>query len=105
MIDLDFSFTADLWIWRSSGSDKGGSWHFVTLPQDISKDIKAFTRHRKTGFGSVRVKVTCEETEWLTSIFPSKEQEAYILPIKKSVRTSENLMAGKTGTFKISVLM
>lgn len=105
MIDLDFTFTAELWEWRSSGEQRGGSWHFVTLPNDISKDIKTFTRHRKTGFGSVRVKAKCGVTEWLTSIFPSKEQEAYLLPIKKVVRTSEGLTAGKSGDFEISVLM
>ena len=96
---------AELWIWRSSGSKNGGSWHFVTPPKDISKDIKAFTRHRKTGFGSVRVKARSGETEWLTSLFPSKEQEAYILPVKKSVRQAEDLMTGKTSDFNISVLM
>jgi len=105
MIDLDFSFTAELWEWRSNSEKRSGSWHFVTLPQDISKDIKTFTRHRKTGFGSVRVKVSCGETEWLTSIFPSKEKDAYILPVKKSVRTAEGLLAGKPGAFSVSVLM
>ncbi len=105
MIDLDFSFTAELWEWKSNGEKRGGSWHFVTLPQDISKDIKTFTRHRKTGFGSVRVKAQCGNTEWLTSIFPSKEQEAYLLPIKKSVRTAEGLKAGEPGNFEIIVMM
>ncbi len=105
MIDLDFSFTTELWEWKSNGEKRGGSWHFVTLPQDISKDIKIFTRHRKTGFGSVRVKAVCGRTEWLTSIFPSKEQDAYILPIKKSVREAEGLSKGASADFEISVLM
>jgi len=105
VIDLDFTFTAELWEWHTSGEKRGGSWHFVTLPQDISKDIKAFTRHRKTGFGSVRVKVKCGETEWLTSVFPSKERDSYILPIKKKVRTAEGLIAGNTAKIQINVLM
>ena len=105
MIDLDFSFQAKLWVWNSSSETQSGSWHFVTLPQDVSKDIKAFTRHRKTGFGSVRVKARCGETEWLTSLFPSKEQQAYLLPIKKSVRKSENLTTGKTIDFEINIMM
>lgn len=105
MIDLDFEFTAELWEWKSSGEKRGGSWHFVTLPKDISKDIQTFTRHRKTGFGSVRVKARCGDTEWLTSIFPSKEQKSYLLPIKKSVRTAQKLSAGRDSKFEITVLM
>lgn len=105
MIDLDFTFTAELWEWHASGETRAGSWHFVTLPKTISKDIKTFTRHRKSGFGSVRVKVTCGDTEWLTSIFPSKEKDAYILPVKKAVRKAEDLCKGASADFEISVLM
>jgi len=105
MIDLDFTFTAKLWEWHSSGKQRGGSWHFVTLPKDISKDIKSFTRHHRNGFGSVRVKVICGETEWLTSIFPSKEQNAYLLPVKKSVRMAENLTLGNSLEIHLHVMV
>ena len=105
MIDLDFDFTAELWEWHAQGDTRGGSWHFVTLPKDISEDIKTFTRHNKTGFGSVRVKVTVGETAWNTSLFPSKERSAYLLPIKEAVRTAENLGKGKMVKASISVLV
>jgi len=104
MIDLDFEFEAQLWEWKTSGEKRSGSWHFVTLPTAISKDIRAFTLHRnKPGFGSFRVKVRCGETEWLTSLFPSKEHEAYLLPVKKSVRMAEGLEKGKAAAFIINV--
>jgi len=101
MIDLDFEFSAKLWEWHAKGDVRAGSWHFVTLPKDISDDIKAFTKHRKTGFGSVRVTVKIGETKWKTSLFPSKEKAAYLLPVKKSVRTTENL--SKTKNIDVSI--
>lgn len=98
MIDLDFEFSAELWEYQGKGS-----WHFVTLPVEMSADIKAFTKHLARGFRSVRVKVTIGESVWLTSLFPSKEAGAYLLPIKASVRKSEGLAKGQMIDVKISV--
>ncbi len=98
MIDLDFTFTGQIWEWKGKGS-----WHFITLPEDISADIKSFTRHRKTSFGSVRVKVKIGETEWLTSLFPDKKRGAYLLPVKASARKTENINSGDCPLVMISV--
>lgn len=99
MIDLDFEFTAKLWKWKS------GSWHFVTLPKDISQDIKTFTRHNRRGFGSIRVKVSLGETEWLTSIFPDKKSGCYFLPVKAAVRKGEKFQVDDEAKIRISVLV
>ena len=92
MIDLDFSFSGKLW--RAAGE----SWFFITVPSEISADIKSFTRHNRKGagkgFGSVRVKVRTGATEWLTSLFPDKKSGCYFLPVKAAVRKSEKLSAG-----------
>ena len=39
----------------------------------------------------MRVEVTVGSTTWLTSLFPSTEQGAYVLPVKKAVRTAEGV--------------
>jgi len=96
MIDLDFTFSGEMWLWQSENAT---AWHFVTLPVELSEDIKAFTKHLARGFRSVKVEVRIGETTWKTSLFPSKEKGAYLLPIKKSVRTTENLCIG--GNFEI----
>ncbi|WP_418152279.1 DUF1905 domain-containing protein [Litorimonas sp. RW-G-Af-16] len=98
MIDLDFTFEAEIWEYQGKGS-----WHFVTLPVEMSDDIKVFTKHLARGFRSVRVKVTIGESVWLTSLFPSKEAGAYVLPIKAAVRKAEGLAKGDVTTIKISV--
>lgn len=99
MIDLEFSFTGDVWQMHSEKA----SWHMVTLPVDMSEDIKAFTKHLARGFRSVKVEARIGETVWKTSIFPSTELTAYVLPIKKSVRTAENIGESSTITVDLRI--
>lgn len=89
MIDLDFSFDAT--VWKYAGK---AAWYFVTLPKDMADDIKDFTRHQKTGWGSVRVHASIGETSWKTSIFPDKKSGAYLLPLKAAIRTAEGIGDG-----------
>ena len=77
--------------------------HFVTLPAELSEDIKAFTRHLTRGFRSVKIEARIGETTWKTSLFPSKEQGAYLLPIKKSVRAAEKISEGSSTEIHLRV--
>ena len=81
-----YTFTAALWEW-----DAKASWYFVTVPDDISDEIDDRTSTSSAGFGSVRVRVTVGHTTWMTSLFPSKQEAAYVMPVKKAVRTAERL--------------
>ena len=99
MIDLEYSFTSEIWLWQAEKA----AWHFVALPVEMSEDIKAFTKHLARGFRSVRVKAQIGDTSWKTSIFPSKERGAYILPIKKSVRDAEEITVGSSVTFNLRI--
>ncbi len=83
-----FEFTAPLWKWQGDGT---ASWHFITLPFDLTDEIDDLTTNATRGFGSVRVNVTIGRTTWTTSIFPSKEQQSFILPVKAPVRKAESL--------------
>ena len=99
MIDLEFSFTSEVWLWQA----KKGAWHFVTLPVEMSEDIKAFTKHLARGFRSVKVEAKIGETKWKTSIFPSKEHDTFLLPIKKSVRDAEDFGVGSAVTVDLRI--
>ena len=93
MLDLSFSFTAKCWLWQSSAT----AWHFITLPEVASEEIKFFyenTHEKRRSWGAVRVQVTIGESSWLTSIFPSTQYNAYILPIKADVRKKEKILVG-----------
>ncbi len=93
MIDINFSFRGQCWLWQSESA----AWHFIHLPVDKSEEIKFFNESlaiKKRGWGAVRVQVTIGETVWETSIFPHKESNTYILPIKSGVRKAEGIKAG-----------
>ncbi|ONM49447.1 DUF1905 domain-containing protein [Nocardia donostiensis] len=87
-------------IWEHHGQ---GSWHFADLPEDIADEIEAIYGHRSGGFGAVRVHVTIGSSRWSTSLFPDKSRGTYILPVKKAVRSAEDLSAGSSARVQIVV--
>lgn len=88
MIDLELSFTAELWVYKGPGA-----WHFLTLPTEAAEQIKFF-REKHYGFGTVRVKAVIGDTEWQTSLFPDKASDSFLLPVKANVRKKEDLLVG-----------
>jgi len=82
-------------LWRWSGGK--ASWFFLTLPAAVSKDIRLVDAGpRRVGFGALRVEASIGGSTWQTSIFPSAELKAYILPVKAAVRKAENMVEGKS---------
>lgn len=93
-----FKLRGKIWLWNGEAA-----WHFFTVSKKISKDIKSLSAHHRRGFGSVKVEALIGKTKWKTSIFPTKEGE-YLLPIKASVRKSENLIANKNTEVIITLI-
>jgi hypothetical protein len=76
------AFTSLLWIWRG---EQAGRWYFVTVPDEISGEIKAHGFETPRGFGSVRVEARIGDIAWRTSVFPLNSG-GYVLPIKAEIR-------------------
>ena len=93
------TFDAELWPWGGAAS-----WVFVTVPAEISDDVRARTEGSRGGFGSVRVEVTVGGTTWRTSVFPDSRTGCYLLPVKKAVRTAEELDVGDTARVRLELL-
>lgn len=91
-------FEAELW---SSGAVE--SWVFVTVPADLSDDIRAISGPPR-GFGSVRVEATIGTTSWRTSVFPDAALGCFVLPLKRAVRRAEDLDIGETARIGLRVL-
>jgi len=70
----------------------------VTLPEDISKEIlwaqQDLPKEHKRGWWSVKVEAHIGFVKRKTSVFPSKEVGAYILPIKKDIRDELKIREG-----------
>lgn len=93
-------FDAELWMWNGRPEN---SWTFVSLPDDVSEEIRDLADGPRRGFGSVRVRVTVGGSSWKTSIFPSAGGP-YVLPIKRAVRKAEKLDAGDTTTVRLELI-
>ena len=92
--------TAPIWLW----SDGQGSWHFLTVPEDQSVEIRAHSLgNGRRGFGSVRVEATINGITWRTSVFPQKAG-GYILPVKAEVRRRAGIGAGDEVTVELELI-
>lgn len=94
-------FTASLWLW----SGDGGSWHFVTVPEEPSAEIRleAAAAGPRRGFGSVRVEARIGDVAWRTSIFPQKAG-TWLLPVKADVRRRAGIAAGDAVSLSLELI-
>ena len=93
------SVTGPLWLW----SGEGGSWHFVTIPAELSDEIRAQSLAQMRGFRSARVGATVNGVSWRTSVFPVKTG-GYILPVKAEVRRKAGIGAADEVTVELELL-
>ncbi len=81
-----YQFSAS--IWRSLG--KGG-WYFVSLPVNMSKEIRANFKDEEKAWGRLEAKVIIQNTTWETAIWFDSKQQTYLLPIKAVIRKKLNV--------------
>ncbi len=89
-----FTVTEEVWLYPGESA----SWHFLTLPKEVSATIRERSGKNTRGWGSIPVTATIGHTVFQTSIFPDKRSGGYFLPLKASVRASEGIRAGKQAT-------
>lgn len=91
--------TAPMWLWTG----ESGSWHFITVPEELSGEIHAHCLASMRGFKSARVEATINDVTWRTSVFPMKSG-GYFLPVKKEVRCRADIAAGDEVTVTLELL-
>ncbi|MEY9863223.1 hypothetical protein ABH935_008872 [Catenulispora sp. GAS73] len=94
------TFDAELWLWEA----RADSWTFVTVPADVSEDIRELAAAPRRGFGSVRVQAAIGGSVWRTSIFPDGAHGCYVMPVKAKVRKAEGLDVGGTASVSIELV-
>lgn len=86
-------------LWRWTPATGTASWHFITIDGAAGEALSGTALMRKLegaarGFGSLKVKARLGESTFATSVFPSKENDGWLLPVKASVRRAEGLAEG-----------
>lgn len=95
------TFTITGKVWRYEGQ---GAWHFVYVPEKLSRQIKDSARNKKkAGFHFVRVKATIGKTSWNTALFPTKAGP-YLLAVKADVRKKEGIADGDAVKIECAIL-
>ncbi len=88
-MSISYNFSGE--IWRAAST---AAWHFVTVPEHISKRIRAIAGGTSSSFGSIRVMAKVGENAWRTSIFPDSKLKAYLLPVKADIRRKQGIGHG-----------
>jgi hypothetical protein len=91
--------TVPLQLWTG----ENGSWHFITVPEEQSDEIRAHCLLSTRGFKSARVEARIADVSWRTSVFPVKSG-GYFLPVKKEVRCRAGIAAGDEVTIELELL-
>jgi len=100
-MDPTFSFSAELWPWRTSTS---ATWVMLTVPLDVGEEIADLVPDRR-GFGSVKVRARIGPSEWDSSIFPSSSTGSFVLPLNKAVRRANGIDSGDVVDVELDILI
>ncbi len=88
---MKITLKGEIWYWRGPSP-----FHFITVPEKPSNQIKESSQLLSYGWGCIPAKARIGTTEFTTALIPKDGK--YLIPIKTSVRTSENLELGDSAT-------
>lgn len=83
---VKYEFTAKIWQYNGPNG-----WYFVSLPEDLSKEIRLALKHEEQGWGRLPAKAEIGHTAWETAIWFDTNQNTYLLPLKADVRKKQKL--------------
>lgn len=93
-----YEMTAE--VWRYPGA---AGWYFVTLPSDVTDELRARYGGSHQAFGSLPVSVGIGHSVWTTSLYFDTKLSTYLLPVKADVRRQEHVDEGDTVTVRLAV--
>ncbi|MFM8438475.1 MAG: DUF1905 domain-containing protein [Candidatus Kapaibacterium sp.] len=77
--------------WRHGGS---GGWVFVSLPTDMSAEMRTYLKVTEQGWGRMNVVAEVGTTRWRTSMWFDTKHDTYLLPLRADIRLKENVSVG-----------
>jgi hypothetical protein len=114
---MKYKVKAKVWLWVGASGSTKGSWHFVTIPPEVSEKIEKKYKNVHGGWGSLPVKVLFRTSPSLkgragegiileTSMFKNKRDKnclTYILPLKKNIRQEVGIQDGDVVDFTLEI--
>jgi len=83
---IQYKFIAPIWQYAGQGG-----WYFVSLPHELSMEIRENLKLFEEGWGRLKVTAKIENSEWKTSIWFDTKMNTYLLPLKAEIRKKEKL--------------
>lgn len=87
---ISYEFQAEMWQYQTP---KGG-WYFVSLPIEISHEIRTNLKWQEEGWGRLKAVAIIGTTSWKTAIWFDTKLNTYLLPIKAEIRSKNQLKLG-----------
>lgn len=95
---IKYDFTGKIWKHNANGG-----WFFVSLPKEISKEIRENLQWQEEGWGRMKASANVNEFEWDTAIWFDKKHDTYLLPLKSDIRKKAGLKINDRITVRISI--
>lgn len=96
---MNISFQGKVYRWAANEA-----FFLVSVPKDLSDEIKEISEGLTNGFGSLKVEATIGKTVWRTSIFPDSKSGQFDLPLKAAVRKANGLEVGSNASVELVIL-
>ncbi len=90
---MKYEFSAKAYQYSSSADMCG--WTFVSLPKEMSIEIRDNFKWLEEGWGRMKVTAKVGSSEWQTAIWFDTKQDTYLLPLKAKIRKKENIVIDK----------
>lgn len=88
-MSMTLAFDGPIWFWKGPAP-----FFFVTVPEAESQQLKAISGLVTYGWGVLPAQVRIGTTTWTMSLIP--KADAYLVPIRASIRAAEQLAEGDT---------
>lgn len=83
---IKYTFLTKMWRHNSPGG-----WYFVSLPHDISAEIRENLQWQEEGWGRMKATAEHKTIKWETAIWFDTKMNTYILPIKAEIRKKSKI--------------
>ena len=87
--NIKYDFSSKLWK-----SDGTGGWHFISLPNELAKEIRENLKWQEEGWGRMKASAMINDLEWDTAIWFDKKADTYLLPVKAEIRNKTRIKSG-----------